>query len=148
MPNVREIPPGETALAYAAMRELRPHIASQEEFVERVDGAQRAEGYRLLGSFMEGQEDAVAAAGFRVLHNLAWGHFLYVDDLVTREAERGHGHGAALMRWMLEEAERLGCAQFHLDSGVHRHTAHRLYLNQRMDITAHHFGRALRLPEK
>lgn len=27
--------------------------------------------------------DAVAAAGFRELRSLAWGHYLYVDDVST-----------------------------------------------------------------
>ncbi len=146
--TIRELLPGKSALAHDAMRELRPHIASKEAFVERVDGTQRAEGYRLVGAFVDGETEAVAVAGFRVQHNLAWGHFLYVDDLVTREAYRGQGHAAALVRWLLDEAERLGCDQFHLDSGVQRHTAHRFYLNQRMDITAYHFAREVRLSEK
>jgi GNAT superfamily N-acetyltransferase len=66
-------------------------------------------------------------AGFRTGHNLAWGHYLYVDDLSTRPDARRRGHGRAL----LEEAKRLGCDQFHLDSGVglDRADAHRLYLN-------------------
>ncbi len=141
MITVRELGPEETGLAYAAMRELRTHLASAAEFVGRVNARQRPEGYRLVGAFIEGQAEPVAVAGFRVLHALAWGHVLYVDDLVTREACRGQGYAAALMRWLVAEAARLGCDQLHLDSGVHRHTAHRFYLNQRMDITSYHFQR-------
>jgi GNAT superfamily N-acetyltransferase len=143
MTTVRELGPEETGLAYATMRELRPHLASEAEFVARVNAIQRAEGYRLAGSFMEGQAEPVAVAGFRVLHTLAWGYVLYVDDLVTREAYHGQGHAAALMLWLVDEAARLGCDQLHLDSGVHRHTAHRFYLNQGMRITAYHFAREL-----
>jgi GNAT superfamily N-acetyltransferase len=144
--SIREIGPTETALAYSSMQELRPDLASHDSLVERVNGAQRAEGYRLVGVFVEGQEEAVAVAGFRVQHNLAFGRFLYVDDLVTREACRGQGHAAALVRWLLEEAERQACIQFHLDSYVHRHVAHRFYLNQRMDIVAYHLARTVRVP--
>lgn len=143
MSLVRELGLEETGLAYATMRELRPHVASAVDFVERVNALQRAEGYRLVGAFVEGQAEPVAVAGFRVLHTLAWGYVLYVDDLVTREAYREQGHAAALKRWLVEEATRLGCDQLHLDSGVHRHTAHRFYLNQRMRITAYHFAREL-----
>jgi hypothetical protein len=46
------------------------------------------------------------------------------------------------MGWLLAEARRLGCDELHLDSGVgaDRTDAHRLYLNQGMRISAHHFG--------
>ena len=121
------------------MLELRPHIGSSEDFVRRVDEVQRLAGYRLVASF-DDDEQAAGAAGFRVLDYLAWGHAMYCDDLSTRAAFRGRGHAGGLMDWMLEEARRLGCDEFHLDSGVQRFGAHRFYLMKRMDITAHHFG--------
>ena len=65
------------------MRELRPQLADEESFVKTVDDVQRAEGYRLIGVFEDGRTDAVAVAGFRVGHSLAWGRHLYVDDLST-----------------------------------------------------------------
>jgi hypothetical protein len=80
----RELTTDETHLAFAPMRELRPHLASVEEFVERVNGAQRPEGYRLVGSFATaGPDEPVAVTGFRRLHTLAWGDELYIDDLAT-----------------------------------------------------------------
>ena len=143
MAVIRELGPEETYLAYPALLELRPHLGSLESVMQQVNEAQRPEGYRLLGSFEEGIEEAAAVAGFRTAHGLAWGYYLYVDDLSTRAAFRQRGHGASLMQWLAEEARRLGCRQLHLDSGVHRHDAHRLYLNQRMDITAYHFNRGV-----
>src|SRR4030095_15394971 len=60
---------------------------------------------------------------------------------------RGHapGYGRQLLEWLGEEAERLGCEQFHLDSGVGptRTDAHRLYLNTGLEITSFHFARGL-----
>ncbi|HEY0400033.1 MAG TPA: GNAT family N-acetyltransferase [Acidimicrobiia bacterium] len=144
MTGERELPPGETQLAYAALSELRPHVASVDEFVEMVNGAQRPEGYRLVGSFADGGEPgapAVSAAGFRRLHNLAWGDLLYIDDLVTMEAHRGRGHAHRLLDWVVTEARRLGCRAVHLDSAPHRHTAHRLYLNEGYRISSFHFSR-------
>lgn len=143
MPTIRELTASETYLAYTSLLELRPHLAARNEFVEQVNLKQRPEGYRLVGSFEEGVNEPVAVAGFRTVHNLAWGYFLYVDDLVTREAFRGRGHAGGLLQWIYEQAQQLGCQQVHLDSGVHRYDAHRLYLNQRMQITSHHFGRKL-----
>jgi GNAT superfamily N-acetyltransferase len=121
------------------MQELRPHLVDLADFAARVDGRQRAEGYRLVASFEEGESEAAAVAGFRVTNHLAWGHCLYVDDLSTRASHRRRGHAAALMAWLVEEAKRLGCDELHLDSGHQRHDAHRFYLNHGMDITAHHF---------
>ena len=55
MPEVRELPPGETAFAARALLELRPHRAPAEELVARIDAVQRPQGYRLLGSFDPGE---------------------------------------------------------------------------------------------
>jgi GNAT superfamily N-acetyltransferase len=141
--KVRELSADETHLAYAAMRELRPHITSESEFVTRVNDVLRPGGYRIIGSFDGGDAVAAAAAGFRIADMLAWGHYLYVDDLVTRETARRSGHATALLDWLGAEAERNGCDTFQLDSGVHRHEAHRLYLGWGLSITGHHFGRVL-----
>jgi GNAT superfamily N-acetyltransferase len=144
MPIVREIAPEETSLAYATFLELRPHLASRESMVEQINQLQRPEGYRLLGSFEEGVEEPVAVAGFRFLHTLAWGHVLYVDDLVTSADFRGKGHARRLMEWLFAEADRLGCDQLHLDSGPQRIVAHRFYFNQELHINSYHFARDLR----
>ena len=140
---VRELFPPETGLAFEAMRALRTDLPDENAFVRRVDAVQRPEGYRLAAAFDEGDERAAAVAGFRLGHNIAWGHFLYVDDLSTRPEARRRGHGRALLDWLLEEAARQGCDQLHLDSGVgfERADAHRLYLNAGMVISAHHFAR-------
>ena len=145
--EVREILQPHTRLAHAAMRELRPHVDTEEQFVALVDGTQRAEGYRLVGAFSrepsQADDPALAVAGFRLLHNLAWGRALYVDDLSTLPRARGRGCGGALLDWLLAEAAQLGCDQLHLDSGVgpDRTAAHRLYFNHGMRIVSHHFAR-------
>jgi GNAT superfamily N-acetyltransferase len=143
--ELREIVPPETALAFPAMQALRTHFADEAAFVERVDEVQRAEGYRLVGVFEDEPTHALAVAGFRVGHMLAWGRFLYVDDLSTLPEARRRGYGRRLLDWLGQEAERLGCDQLHLDSGVgsDRIDAHRLYLNAGLEITSHHFARRL-----
>lgn len=141
---IRELEGDEARVAFAAMAELR-RLDSPETFLARV-ATQRREGYRLVGSFEDGDTEAAAVAGFRVANFLAWGKVIYVDDLSTRARSRGHGHGGRLMDWLLAEARRLDCDQLHLDSGVgpDRETAHRLYLNKRLRISAHHFAIDLR----
>ena len=83
--TVRELGPGETALAFEAMRALRPHLADEGEFVRRVDERQRPQGYRLVG-VVEDDGRVSAVAGFRVLEMLAYARILYVDDLSTLPA--------------------------------------------------------------
>ncbi len=144
MAEVRELREGESLRAAAALLELRPHVGSPEAMAARID-AQRAAGYRIVAAFDLGAEDAAAVAGFRVGENLAWGRFLYVDDLVTRASSRGRGHADAVMAWVKEEASRAGCAELHLDSGVgpDREDAHRFYFRHRLRITSYHFARGL-----
>ena len=146
-PAVRELSAEETHLAHAAMLELRPGIGTIEAFVERVNTAQRPEGYRLAAVLSDGG-DALAVAGFRSVHNLVAGHALYCYDLSTRAVARGRGLAGALVDWMVEEARRLGCDAFELDSGVggNRLDAHRLYFNKRMRISAYHFVLELSRP--
>ena len=129
-----------TELAFPAMRELRPHLGEVGEFVERVR-RQRAEGYRLVGSF-DG-DAVVAVAGFRCGENLYSGRYMYVDDLSTVPSARRQGHASAVLRWLDEEARRLGCREIHLDSGTHRHDAHRRYLSSGYIIPALHFAKTL-----
>jgi GNAT superfamily N-acetyltransferase len=144
MPDIREIAEGETHRAARALLELRPHRGPAETLVALAD-AQRAAGYRLVGSFEPAEDDAAAVAGFRVQENLAWGRHLYVDDLSTCADRRGRGHGGALMRWLAVEACRAGCEQLHLDSGVQaeREDAHRLYFNAGLRISSYHFQRSI-----
>ncbi|HEY4459830.1 MAG TPA: GNAT family N-acetyltransferase [Pseudonocardiaceae bacterium] len=127
-------------LAYPAMKELRPGLVDLADFLDRV-GRQRAEGYRLVGS-TDADGNVVAAAGFRLAHSLAWGRHLYIDDLSTLPAARRKGHAHALLTWIDEQARELGCDQVHLDSGTHRHDAHRRYLTEGFDIHAFHFAKA------
>jgi GNAT superfamily N-acetyltransferase len=140
--TVREIGPGETALAARTLLELRP--VGERALIERVK-RQRTSGYRLAGAFAAGQEEAVAVAGFRINEFLAWDKHLYVDDFVTAEAHRGEGHADRLFAWLEEEARQAGCTQFHLDSalGEERQDAHRFYFRHGLRIAAFHFQREL-----
>jgi GNAT superfamily N-acetyltransferase len=150
MPIIREMEAHDTYLAYTTFLELfsyLPDLADlqQGEFVRQVNEYQRPEGYRLIGSFEDGVESAVAIAGFRPLHSLGISYYLYLDHLVTSAPFRGRGHATGLMQWLYDEAKRLGCTELHLNSAVvpQRYDAHRFYLNQRMHIGCYHFEREL-----
>ena len=140
---IEEIQAPATHLAYKAMIELRPNIGPELAFAEYVDNTLRPEGYRMAGFFVKEDLYAVAVAGFRIVHHLAWGHALYCDDLGTRYEHRKQGYAGQLMDWLIDEAKRLHLDEIHLDSGVgpDRTDAHRLYFNKRMRISGHHFSR-------
>lgn len=142
--NIRTaITDSEILACYPAMRELRPHIA-EDQFLSRVRN-QAKTGYRLL--FVEESDGVVAVAGFRVGENLAWGRFLYVDDLVTLPSRRSKGFGVSLLSWLREFAAKEGCVQMHLDSGIQRKDAHRFYEREGMSISSFHFVVATVNPE-
>jgi GNAT superfamily N-acetyltransferase len=117
------------------MRELRPLIA-ENQFLSRIRSHINS-GYRL--AFVQVADRVVAVAGFRVGENLAWGRFLYVDDLVTLPAHRSKGYGAKLLSWLMELAAKEGCQQMHLDSGIQRKEAHRFYEREGMTMASFHF---------
>jgi GNAT superfamily N-acetyltransferase len=127
---------------YAVMAELRPHVTS-DEFLTRVRRQQEIAGYE-IAAITDGTGEVKAVAGFRISECLAWGKFLYVDDLVSKGDDRSKGYGGALFDWVVEHAKKHDCDQFHLDSGVHRFAAHRFYLVKRMSIEGHHFGMKLK----
>jgi GNAT superfamily N-acetyltransferase len=127
------------------MSALRTSLTSDREFAEHVDGVLRPTGYRLIGAVLSGREQAVAVAGFRIGDSLAWGRYLYVDDLSTALEARRQGHAGALLDWLMKEGRALGCDQLHLDSGTgrERFDAHRLYHKHELAISSHHFARGL-----
>lgn len=125
----------EITACFAVMRQLRPHL-THEDFITRVR-RQRSEGYRL--AYLSEAGVVRAVAGYRIGENLAWGRFLYVDDLVTDESRRSRGCGRALLAWLRAKARAAGCAQLHLDSGAQRKDAHRFYLREAMENAGFHF---------
>jgi GNAT superfamily N-acetyltransferase len=114
---------------------LRPHL-DETTFVSMVT-EMLDEGYKL--AFIEEDNKAAAAIGYRHLQFLYNGKHIYIDDLVTLEAYRGKGYAGALLDYVEAEAKQHGYKTVTLDSGHHRTTAHRLYLNKKFAITAHHF---------
>ena len=124
---------------YPVMRQLRPHLR-EESFLERVRSLQ-TRGYRL--AYVSAGDSPVAVAGFRIGECLAWGRFLYVDDLVTAPSVRSKGYGSCLLRWLREVAESEGCEEMHLDSGVQRADAHRFYEREGMQVSSYHFSFAV-----
>lgn len=140
MPDIRlASTDDEIASTFYVMQQLRTHLAEQDyvPLIRKLQGG----GYQL--ALLRDGGKVCAAAGFRINDSLAWGHYVYVDDLISDTQSRSSGYGAALLCWIAEYGKAHGCMQLHLDSGVQRHGAHRFYLRERMDIVAYHFRREL-----
>lgn len=120
---------------FAVMSQLRPHLKA-DEFIPLVR-RQMQDGYR-LACVME-KDDVVTVAGYRISRSLSWGKYLYVDDLITDASRRSSGFGKAMLQWLVEEARRNQCNQFHLDSGTQRKDAHRFYEREGMGMVAYHY---------
>lgn len=121
--------------------ELRPHL-HPENLWEQYQ-KQLAENYQILYIWDEAQ--AVAFVGYRLQHLFYSGKTLYIDDLCTLPTHRGKGYAGKLLDKVFEIAEQQQCDCVTLDSGHHRHDAHRLYLNKGFRIASHHFYKALKI---
>jgi GNAT superfamily N-acetyltransferase len=129
----------EISSTYAVMRQLRTHL-NEDEYLEKIKRMRRS-GYRLTAATEDGMVRYVA--GSRISEVLAYGKFLYVDDLVTAEDTRSAGHGERMLDWLAGVARKEGCGSLQLDSGVQRHEAHRFYFRQEMKISSYHFSKSL-----
>ena len=114
----------ELAACFPVIAQLRPFLTSEAEWCDRAS-AQTAAGYRVLAAWKG--DRAVAVAGYRVMENLIHGRFLYVDDLITAEGERGHGLGALLLQELSEIGLGRGCRRLVLDTAAANTKARRFY---------------------
>jgi GNAT superfamily N-acetyltransferase len=129
----------DAAICANVLQVLRPHLEQQQMVKMIMEMLQ--EGYKL--AFVMENNKAVAAIGYRHLHFLYNGRHIYIDDLVSHPDHRGKGYAGALLDLVEAEARAHGYKRITLDSGHHRTDAHRLYLNRKYAITAHHFEKHL-----
>lgn len=128
---------------YPVMRELRPHLETEDAFAARV-ARQREQGYRILAAWEHGE--VVALAGYRLQENLVYGKFLYVDDLVAAERHRSQRWGAQLLTRLTSYAERADCVKLVLDTGLSNALAQRFYFREGLLPGALRFGKLLKDP--
>jgi GNAT superfamily N-acetyltransferase len=120
-----ELPPDAPCYA-AALREMQASDASATYVVE-VEG-------RLAGTFM---------LTF-IRHLMRRGSLVAQIEAVRIDAPlRGRGHGAAMLRWIVDESRRRGCSRVQLTTNKSRKDAHRFYA--RLGFQASHEGMKLDL---
>jgi len=119
-------------------RQLRPHLP--ENYAEKMRRV-FADGARMCVAVRD--ERVVGVAVHRVHENTVDGVQMYVDDLVSDQAQRSQGIGNALMEHLQRLAREAGCAKFNLDSGTQRQQAHKFYFREGMVVTSFHFAKPL-----
>ncbi|WOP19456.1 GNAT family N-acetyltransferase [Raineyella sp. LH-20] len=142
--EIVNLPAGDPRWAQAlpVLQQLRPHLGAADLEEVLASDAQRPSFFAAF----EG-EDCVGVCGWRLVATTGVGRKLYIDDLVTDDSARSQGIGAALLDHAEDLARRHHCAVLDLDSGVHRHAAHRFYLRERLDIVSFHFAERLEVDE-
>jgi len=131
----------EIRATYPVMKQLRSQL-SEDQYLAAVRRQNESGNYH-IAAVLDDNGVPRCVAGYRLTECLCWGNFLYVDDLVTDENARSGNYGHRMMEWLVNEAKQNDCKRIHLDSGVQRHSAHRFYLRERMDIIAYHFAMAI-----
>ena len=126
----------EIAACYPLMRQLRPNLTSEAEFIARWR-RQTSAGYRLLALWEN--RNIMALAGFRVQENLVHGLHLYIDDLVTQDTVRSRGYGQQIMIRLALEGRKLGCSKLTLDTALTNVLGHRFYYRNGLLATALRF---------
>ncbi len=121
---------------YPVLSQLRTNIG-KAEFLRRIK-MQMKKGYHL--AYIEDESVIFSVAGFRLGECLAWGRYVYVEDLVSEQKARSKGYGQRLLHELIRFAKARNCGEIHLDSGVQRFEAHKFYLREGMKISSHHFS--------
>lgn len=127
---------GDLEASFTVMKELRPHLRNHATYAIQVDH-QRAQGYRLLAAWRDGA--IVGLAGYRLMDNLLYGRFVYVDDLVVTATLQRSGLGERLLQAARQQAVDLHCEHFVLDTGLHMALAQRFYFRQGLLARGMHF---------
>ena len=140
MANRLAISDADILACFPVYRQLRPALV-EGQFVATVH-RMHATGFQMAMRLFE--ERVMAVAGFRIIENFHTGRVLFVDDLVTDGSSRSAGHGKALLKWLMDYAKDHRCLALELDSGTHRHGAHKFYLREGMHISDFHFTLALK----
>ncbi len=115
---------GDLVLAYAVLRELRPHL-TDESFAEIYRESKARDGYELVGLWRE--KECLAVMGYRTLFDTVHGKHLYIDDLVTSEHYRSQGLGKRLLDYAECVAKETGCLGLRLCTGTQNTSGMKFY---------------------
>lgn len=89
-------------------------------------------------------EDLVGFASLTIKNNL-WqaANLGHIDELVVDEKHRGRGLGTQLLKEIIAQARRRGCARVELESAFHRRNAHKFYERHGFENRGYLFSKPL-----
>lgn len=139
--QLRELTSAETTSAFAALHLLHPNIRDITQFQELVM-IQQAEGYRLLGIFEEGKQNAITICGFRIVTNFACGRHLHIDDLASHHLPIADEQVSQIFEALKIIAVKENCNSIHADSSVSSDNSnmHHVYLKHGFVLSSHKFS--------
>lgn len=92
---------------------IYPHVPQEDEtFLFSIRKLQ-VEGYTL--AYIEKEGKAASLVGFRVGENLAWGKYIFIDELATAQEHRHKGLASALIDWLVDYGKTKKCSKIFLD---------------------------------
>ncbi|GIV40601.1 MAG: N-acetyltransferase GCN5 [Thermonema sp.] len=95
------------------LRELYPHIPQEDDAFLFAIRKLQVEGYNL--AYIEKEGIAASLVGFRVGENLAWGKYIFIDELATAKKYRHQGLASAIIDWLVDYAKTKKCSKIFLD---------------------------------
>nr|WP_279036653.1 DUF3579 domain-containing protein [Snodgrassella alvi] len=142
--QLRELTPADISSAFAALHLLHPNIRDIAQFQDLVK-IQQTEGYRLLGIFEEGKQNAVTVCGFRIVTNFASGRHIYIDDLASLHLPIADEQASQIFETLKTIAINEHCNSIHADSNVSSDSSnmHHLYLKNGFTLCSHKFSQKL-----
>lgn len=111
--------------AIEVLSELRSEAKDANILNERESLMQR--GYKMYGLFEA--ETLVCMAGIILQPHITRKNDFWVHDLVTLEAARSKGYGEQIMRFLEQEARKLGCSRLSVHTRTNRDRAQNFYQN-------------------
>lgn len=142
--QLRELTPADISSAFAALHLLHPNIRDIAQFQDMVK-IQQIEGYRLLGIFEEGKQNAVTVCGFRIVTNFASGRHIHIDDLASLHLPIADEQASQIFETLKTIAINEHCNSIHADSNVSSDSSnmHHLYLKNGFTLCSHKFSQKL-----
>ena len=107
--------------AYMVLHQLQSDLL-MAHYLARVEHARNG-GWRLFVVLRA--EEPIAAIGFRLLDDLAWGRSLLIEQIVVDSALRGRGIGTSLMLRMAELGRLTRSDHIRLSAGLNHPDLHR-----------------------
>lgn len=113
---------------YNVMKQLRPHLKDENEYIQTVKRLMQQEKYHLVGLYNKNDPNqCVGVAGYQPQERLFCGKFIYLADLAVDAHWHRCGLGSMLLRYVQQEADQIQAKGVILESGTQRKEAHQFY---------------------